>query len=260
MCSKIGKRCQKVGIPPLNNRVEDLFLKCHNAPQHAVESEVAQEQNIFPRGDVNGDGLVNLADAMLIRQVLQGVRSTSNPIFDVTGFMNGDVNYDGATNATDAKMIAQYVAGLRDLPTPPAHTQKLLFYHSDHLGGSNIITDGSGNLVQHVQYSPYGEIDYELNLGVSVNYLFTGQEFDREAGLYYYNARYYDPEIGRFIQPDTINDWKMPRKKFQSLEKPFVAVLRLKHPEIQTTICCAYNVPGASCSRIGELEAPPHFH
>ena len=74
----------------------------------------------------------------------------------------------------------------------------------DHLGGSNIITDGSGNLVQHVQYSPYGEIEYELYLSVSVNYLFTGQEFDREAGLYYYNARYYDPEIGRFIQPDTI--------------------------------------------------------
>ena len=119
-------------------------------------------------------------------------------------FPRGDVNFNGATNATDAKMIAQYVAGLRDLPTPSAHTQKLLFYHSDHLGGSNIITDGSGNPVQHVQYSPYGEIDYELNLGVSVNYLFTGQEFDREAGLYYYNARYYDPEIGRFIQPDTI--------------------------------------------------------
>ena len=128
----------------------------------------------------------------------------NNPVFDTSGFMNGDVNFDGATNATDAKMIAQYVAGLRDLPTPPDQTQKLLFYHSDHLGGSNIITDGSGNLVQHVQYSPYGEIDYELNLGVSVNYLFTGQEFDREAGLYYYSARYYDPEIGRFIQPDTI--------------------------------------------------------
>ena len=162
--------------------------------------EAAEAQNVYPRGDVNGDELVNLADAMLIRQVLQGVRTMSN----IAGFMNGDVNFDGATNATDAKMIAQYVAGLRDLPTPPAHTQKLLFYHSDHLGGSNIITDGSGNLIQHVQYSPYGEIDYELNLGVSVNYLFTGQEFDREAGLYYYNARYYDPEIGRFIQPDTI--------------------------------------------------------
>jgi RHS repeat-associated protein len=27
---------------------------------------------------------------------------------------------------------------------------------------------------------------------------------DEESGLYYYNARYYDPELGRFIQPDTM--------------------------------------------------------
>ena len=40
------------------------------------------------------------------------------------------------------------------------------------------------------------------DLGVSVNHLYTGQEFDKEIGLYYYNARYYDAKIGRFIQPD----------------------------------------------------------
>ena len=61
---------------------------------------------------------------------------------------------------------------------------------------------------------PTAKSDYELNLGVSVNYLFTGQEFDREAGLYYYNARYYDPEIGRFIQPDTIIPYVFDSQSF----------------------------------------------
>ncbi len=33
-------------------------------------------------------------------------------------------------------------------------------------------------------------------------YAFTGREYDKETGLYYYRARYYDPEIGRFISKD----------------------------------------------------------
>ena len=36
--------------------------------------------------------------------------------------------------------------------------------------------------------------------------MFTGQEKDSGSGLYYYGARYYDPELGRFIQPDTYLD------------------------------------------------------
>jgi RHS repeat-associated protein len=34
--------------------------------------------------------------------------------------------------------------------------------------------------------------------------MFTGREFDKETGLYYYRARYYKPEIGRFLQVDTV--------------------------------------------------------
>jgi RHS repeat-associated protein len=35
-------------------------------------------------------------------------------------------------------------------------------------------------------------------------FLFTGREYDYETGLYYYRARYYNPEIGRFLQPDPV--------------------------------------------------------
>ncbi len=48
-------------------------------------------------------------------------------------------------------------------------------------------------------------IDPELlaDAGVKAKYRFTGQEKDG-SGLYYYGARYYDPELGRFVQPDTV--------------------------------------------------------
>jgi len=37
-----------------------------------------------------------------------------------------------------------------------------------------------------------------------VKYTYTGKELDAGTGLMYYGARYYDPALGRFIQPDTI--------------------------------------------------------
>ena len=77
------------------------------------------------------------------------------------------------------------------------------YYHTDHLGSSSVITDGSGNSVQSIYYYPYGEI--HTNNGSDVaRYKFTGQEYDAETGLYYYGARYYDPKLARFITADTI--------------------------------------------------------
>ena len=47
---------------------------------------------------------------------------------------------------------------------------------------------------------------------LNVKHKFTGQELDSESGLYYYGARYYDPEIGRFISPDSIvQDYTNPQ-------------------------------------------------
>ncbi len=48
--------------------------------------------------------------------------------------------------------------------------------------------------------APFGE---NSNLTGTI-FGFTGQRFDREIGLYNYKARYYDPAIGRFLQPDPL--------------------------------------------------------
>ncbi len=79
------------------------------------------------------------------------------------------------------------------------------YYHSDHLGSSNIITDRAGVRVQHYEYMAFGKERYKENTSAfSLSNRYTDQVLDEETGLYYYNARYYDPELGRFIQPDTI--------------------------------------------------------
>ncbi len=58
-------------------------------------------------------------------------------------------------------------------------------------------------VVEATQYMPFGG-QRDHTGSVTSNYKFTDQELDPETGLYNYNARLYDPIIGRFISPDTI--------------------------------------------------------
>ncbi len=50
---------------------------------------------------------------------------------------------------------------------------------------------------------PFGEIRSDGYGPLATDRKFTGQRLDA-TGLYFYNARYYDPNIGRFVSPDTI--------------------------------------------------------
>jgi RHS repeat-associated protein len=76
------------------------------------------------------------------------------------------------------------------------------YFHSDHLGSSNIVTNETGERIAHTEFTPYGSISVQDG-SYDPKYKFTGKERD-ETGLYFYGARYYDPELGRFISADTI--------------------------------------------------------
>jgi len=79
------------------------------------------------------------------------------------------------------------------------------YYHNDNLGSSSVLTDRSGSMVQHYECSTFGQSSYQNNSSAyQVSNRYTGQICDDETGLYYYNARYYDPQLGRFIEPDTM--------------------------------------------------------
>lgn len=79
--------------------------------------------------------------------------------------------------------------------------EAISYYHSDHLGSSNIITNQAGNLILNCEYLPYGEFSTKEGVNAT-NYYFTGKELDDETGLIYFGARYYDPQLGRFITAD----------------------------------------------------------
>ncbi|MBE6325921.1 MAG: RHS repeat-associated core domain-containing protein [Bacteroidales bacterium] len=65
------------------------------------------------------------------------------------------------------------------------------------------MTDADGNIAQHVEYIPYGEVFVEeRNNSFSTNYLFNAKELDNETGLYYYGVRYLDPTGAMWLSVD----------------------------------------------------------
>jgi RHS repeat-associated protein len=81
------------------------------------------------------------------------------------------------------------------------------YYHSDHLGSAQVVTNHAGNSYERFEYTPYGEVWIAwANSGVAHNemlpYRFTGKELDEETGLYYYGARYLDPKVSRWLSAD----------------------------------------------------------
>jgi len=77
------------------------------------------------------------------------------------------------------------------------------YYHYDALGSVVALTDADADVVQLYEYSVYGQVAAS-NPNHPNRFMFTGREFDKDTGLYYYRARYYNPEIGRFLQTDPI--------------------------------------------------------
>jgi RHS repeat-associated protein len=77
------------------------------------------------------------------------------------------------------------------------------YFHTDHLGSTGLLTSGAGSVAGSWSYLPFGGTFKAEGTG-GTDWRYTGQRQDEGSGLYYYNARYYDPTLGRFITPDTL--------------------------------------------------------
>jgi RHS repeat-associated protein len=73
----------------------------------------------------------------------------------------------------------------------------------DHLGSTNVTASADGSFNSEMRYTAFGEMRYSLNT-TPTKYRFTNQLSEASTGLYYFNARWYDPVLARFVQPDTI--------------------------------------------------------
>jgi RHS repeat-associated protein len=74
------------------------------------------------------------------------------------------------------------------------------YFSGDHLNSTGTLTDALGNVVEQSSYDSFGD-----GAGsTKTRYGFTGRERDPATGLYYYRARWYNPQQGRFLGEDPI--------------------------------------------------------
>jgi RHS repeat-associated protein len=84
------------------------------------------------------------------------------------------------------------------------------FHHYDLRGHATLLTDSSGNILEQYEYDAFGWPYFYDSTAQPVNsstfgnrFLFTGREWLSDLHLYDYRNRLYQPELGRFLQPDS---------------------------------------------------------
>jgi len=76
------------------------------------------------------------------------------------------------------------------------------FYVGDHLNGLNVVTNEAKQVVQRLEYKPYGGASQTMSANFPASFQFAGNWKDPLSGLYNYGARFYYPELGRFVSVD----------------------------------------------------------
>ena len=112
---------------------------------------------------------------------------------------------DGSLEASQARAMAR--AAKNNFQEGDTYEKMQFYYHPDHLGSSSYITNLDGEVVQHIEYVPFGEVFVEERNNIwNTPYLFNAKEFDEETGLYYYGARYYEPRLSLWMSTDPMEE------------------------------------------------------
>jgi RHS repeat-associated protein len=94
---------------------------------------------------------------------------------------------------------------LARIDTDGNYEQHIRYFHTDLNGCPEELTDENGKILWECSFQLWGKRIHEIeHEPIEQNLRYQGQYLDRETGLHYNIFRYYDPDIGRFTQPDPI--------------------------------------------------------
>jgi RHS repeat-associated protein len=125
-------------------------------------------------------------------------------------YENGIFKIEEVDDTQEPGEYTYVYAGNERLIKIDKETDEEFYYHYDHLGNTRMITDEAGQTVWKQDYYPFGK--QLRSQGENNSFKFGAKEYDYETELSNFGARYYDSELGRFIQVDP---------KFKAEQSPY---------------------------------------
>jgi RHS repeat-associated protein len=158
---------------------------------------------------------LTLDDVVLINRIISG-KVPGDPAV----IARADLTGDGTLTSPDASQVRRKVNGGSTAPGPSGPKgqwsgPELFFIHPDHLGTPRVVVDMANRMHWRWDHAtPFGDTQADESFvqnGVTLPYQrlrmslrFPGQQYDVETGLHYNYYRDYDPQTGRYSQPDPI--------------------------------------------------------
>jgi RHS repeat-associated protein len=128
----------------------------------------------------------------------------SGPLGTTNYLYDGDKLLEGVDNA--GNVLARYtVTRSPDEQLSELRSGTTSYYEADGVDSVTSLSNATGALANTYTYDSFGKLTASTG-SITNPFQFTGREFDQETGSYYYRARYFDQNSGRFISEDPIQE------------------------------------------------------
>ncbi len=146
---------------------------------------------------------------------------------------------------------------------------EVLYYHSDHTQSLGVVSSSEGEILQKDIYSPFGEVLQVSSLGKGFfASRFETYPMDREANLFYGEARYYDPTLAQYLSPDPLKSlqnpsdlhlyayaWSNPLKQIDPSGREEEGVEEKKNGIVSATSLYLQSRPGDSSQALEQIKS-----
>lgn len=195
-----GNQLQLPRLPTIaydhRNQMRNVALDRGGSEHYLYDGRGQRVRKVLEQPSTTEGGPIQVTDEVYCGNVILTQRLT----------VDGNGGRSAASQSTLLRLTlgSRFVLITEEAGEPAQRTNR--YQLTDRLGSVRLEVDDSGAPLTCEEYSPYGSLTLSAGASDAVlatkRYRYSGEELDGATGLYYYGARYYIPELGRWTTPD----------------------------------------------------------